>query len=126
MDASRLGLLRWPDPDDVPGVTAGWVTWHLGWWWSAVLDHVEGRIPPPRAEVYWPGSARGTVTWLRGLHARWSRHLDGWSDADLDRPLAYPWPAPRPLAIGAAWVNAELMKNVAEIGTLRLARAAES
>lgn len=114
----------WPDwdeadPDSAPGVTAGWITWHLGWWWSAVLDHAAGRPPPPRGEVAWPGSARAAVDWLGDLHGRWSALLEGWVDADLDTPLAYPWTTPRPLAAGAAWVNSELMKNVSEIGVLR-------
>jgi hypothetical protein len=38
---------------------------------------------------------------------------------DLARPLAYPWPEPRPLRLALAWANAELMKNVAEIGCVR-------
>ncbi|MBA3524325.1 MAG: DinB family protein [Geodermatophilaceae bacterium] len=124
----------WPDwddegPDSAPGVTAGWITWHLGWWWSTVLDHVQDRPPPRREDVEWPGSAAAAVDWLTGLHDRWSDQLAGWQDADLDRPLGYPWGTPRPLAVGAAWVNSELMKNVSEIGVLRhtwLAREARA
>ncbi len=38
------------------------------------------------------------------------------TDDDLERPVAYPWPDPRPLRMMVAWVNSELMKNTAEIG----------
>lgn len=114
----------WPDwndedPDALPGVSAGWISWHLGWWWSETLDHVAGRVPVPRAEVSWPGSAEAAAEWLRALHGRWSDHLASLADDDLDRPFDFPWPQPRPFAIAAAWVNSELMKNVSEIGQLR-------
>jgi hypothetical protein len=33
--------------------------------------------------------------------------------------IAYPWSDPRPARYTLAWVNAELMKNVAEIGAVR-------
>jgi hypothetical protein len=44
----------------------------------------------------------------------------------LDRPSSFPWPsdAGRTVAHTALWVNIELTKNVAEIGQLRLLRAA--
>lgn len=108
-----------PEPDPAPGVTVGWVTWHLGWWWSAALDHAEGRTPPPREEVRWPGDAASTVAWIRGVHDRWAARLDATTDADLDRPIGYPWAQPRPFGLLAAWVNGELTKNVSEIGLLR-------
>ncbi|MGW3787450.1 hypothetical protein ACWD5Z_22890 [Micromonospora chokoriensis] len=53
--------------------TIGWLTWHMGWWWTVTIDHLRDH----------------TVT-----------HTIG-------------------------WVNAELMNNVAEIGQLRLMRAAQ-
>lgn len=108
-----------PEPDPAPAVTVGWVTWHLGWWWSAALDHAEGRTPPAREDVHWPGSAAAAVDWLTGIHGRWKALLDRSTDADLDRGVGFPWPEPRPLAILAAWVNGELTKNVSEIGLLR-------
>lgn len=108
-----------PEPEPVPGVTIGWVIWHLGWWWSAALDHAEGRTPPPREDVHWPGDAAAAVTWLRDLHSGWSGFLDSRAESDLDAPFSFPWPQPRPLSVAAAWVNGELTKNVSEIGLLR-------
>jgi hypothetical protein len=68
------------------------------------------------------------VAWLRGLRDEWLAALDGLTDADLDATAPFPWQDdPRhTVAHMAAWVNAELMKNVAEIGQLRLLRAASS
>jgi hypothetical protein len=105
-----------PEPDPVPTTTIGWLSWHLTWWWSTVLAHATGAAVPARTEVYWPGSAEATVAGLHRLHDGWAAVL---ADADLDVPIGYPWPAPRPLAQAAAWANQELMKNVAELGQLR-------
>ena len=112
----------WSDvePDPVPTVTVGWLTWHLIWWWSSVLAAVRGDAPVIRDEVAWPGSAAEVLRRLNGLHAAWRAVLEGLAACDLDRPTAYPWPEPRPLRLTIAWVNGELMKNVAEIGYARL------
>lgn len=114
------------EPDPVPVPTIGWITWHLGWWWTVTIDHALGRTPRDRTDVGWPGQGEGTVAWLRDLRADWSAVLDRLTDADLERTAPFPWPDD-PDHSGAhmvAWVNAELMKNVAEIGQLRLLRAA--
>ncbi|MFQ6328505.1 hypothetical protein ACLMAL_20490 [Nocardia sp. CWNU-33] len=44
----------------------------------------------------------------------------------MDKPSAYPWPVDAALTMAhpAGWVNAEPMKNAAEIGQLRLLRTA--
>jgi hypothetical protein len=56
---------------------------------------------------------------LETLSTEWADTLSRLDDADLERPLAYPWPEARPLRLAIAWANAELMKNVAEIGCIR-------
>ncbi|WP_444963639.1 DinB family protein [Nocardiopsis sp. M1B1] len=132
----RDGEGRWvPDwadtePDPVPVPTAAWVTWHIGWWWSTALDHLRGRVPREREEVRWPGPEEA-ADWLRGLRTQWLEVLEvleGLTGADLDAPAAFPWPPDSGLAVEhtAAWVNGELMKNVAELGQLRLLRAASA
>jgi hypothetical protein len=117
----------WADtePDPVPVPTIGWLTWHLGWWWGTALDHARGRTPRERTEVGWPGDADATVAWLRGLRQNWLAVLDGLTDADLDRAASFPWPRDSALTVAhmLGWANAELMKNAAEIGQLRLMRA---
>lgn len=114
------------EPDPVPVPTAGWLTWHIGWWWSSAIAHAEGDPIPERTEVYWPGDTAAALTWLEGLRERWLGVLDRLGDAELERATSYPWPAEAGLTVAhlAAWVNGELMKNAAEIGQLRLLRAA--
>lgn len=118
----------WADtePDPVPVPTIGWLTWHIIWWWGAAVDHAEGRTPPDRTAVYWPGDAAATLARLAELRIAWLAVLDRCGDTELDSPSAHPWPADAGLTLAhqAAWVNGELMKNTAEIGQLRLLRAA--
>ncbi|MFF5180720.1 DinB family protein [Micromonospora sp. NPDC000316] len=117
----------WADaePDPVPVPTIGWITWHIGWWWTVALDHVQGRPPRERTEIAWPGGDKA-VAWLRDLRTEWLEVLARLDDADLDGTAPFPWqgdPA-HTVAHMLAWVNAELMKNAAEIGQLRLMRHA--
>ncbi len=118
----------WADtePDPIPVPTIGWLSWHIGWWWSVAIDHARHRPPRERTEIVWPGPGAPTVEWLRGLRAEWLEVLDGLDDAALDAGSAYPWPADAGLTVAhqVSWVDAELMKNVAEIGQLRLLRDA--
>ncbi|WP_406238147.1 hypothetical protein [Nocardia sp. NBC_01009] len=66
------------------------------------------------------------LSWLRDLRTDWLGALSRLTEGDLDKPSAYPWPADAALTTAhpAGWVNAELMKNAAEIGQLRLLRTA--
>ncbi|WP_232661767.1 DinB family protein [Pseudonocardia sp. TRM90224] len=114
------------DLDPIPVPTIAWTTWHIGWWWSVTIDHLRGRTPRERREVGWPGDAVQTVEWLRELRKDWVDVLDGLSDADLDAVATFPWQGDPAFTLGhtLAWVNTELTKNVAEIGQLRLVRAA--
>lgn len=111
------------EPDPIPVPTIAWLTWHIDWWWSTALAHLRGETPPEREDVYWAGSGAAAVARLDALRDAWVAAL---AEADPDRPSAYPWPADAGLTGThlAGWVNAELMKNVAEIGQLRLLRTA--
>ncbi len=117
----------WADtePDPVPVPTIAWLTWHVGWWWTTALEHLHGRPLPAREDVDWPGPGAATLSWLRDLRLRWLVLLDGLTDDALDAPTGFPWPpdSGHTAAQLVAWVNAELIKNVAEIGQLRLLRA---
>ena len=113
------------EPDPIPVPTVAWTTWHIGWWWSVTMDHLRGEVPRDRTEIVWPGETEA-VAWLRGLRDEWVTVLDGLTDADLDAPAPFPWRDDPEMTVAhtLAWVDAELMKNVAEIGQLRLLRTA--
>ncbi|BBY15532.1 DinB family protein [Mycolicibacterium litorale] len=125
-DGSGRWLPDWSDaePDPIPVPTIGWLTWHVTWWWSVTLAHLDGEPVPDRTEVTWPGGA-AVVARIRELAERWRAILDQLTAADLDRPSAFPWgpDSGRTVADTALWLHVELTKNVAEIGQLRLLRA---
>lgn len=114
------------EPDPVPVPTIGWLTWHIDWWWSSAVAHAEGRPVPERTEVYWAGDIAAALARLHTLREQWLAVLDRAGEAELDAATSYPWPAEAGLTVAhlAAWVDAELMKNVTEIGQLRMLRAA--
>lgn len=112
-----------PEPEDGPPATIGWLSWHIGWWWTGALAAWHGEPLPPREEVHWPGSAAAAVAWIRELATRWKQVLADLPAADLDRTAPFPWAnrADRTLGHLVFWVNAELMKNAAELGQLKMA-----
>lgn len=118
----------WADtePDPVPVPTIAWLSWHIGWWWGTTLDHTESRPPRARTDVTWPGPGKPTVEWLRDHRTAWLTALAGLTDPDLSATAPFPWQndPEHTVADMLAWANAELMKNAAEIGQLRLLRAA--
>jgi DinB superfamily len=111
------------EPDPIPVPTIAWLTWHIGWWWSTAIDHARGRTPQDREKITWPGDGPATTDWLRALREEWQAVL---TTADLETTALFPWQNDPDKTVGhmASWVNSELMKNAAEIGQLRLLRAA--
>jgi hypothetical protein len=49
----------WPTHEgyDLGPSSIGWLTWHLVFWWSMVIDHSFGEGKLAREGVPWPGSA---------------------------------------------------------------------
>ncbi|MFC9898118.1 DinB family protein [Nocardia sp. NPDC127579] len=125
-DGSGAWQPDWADtePDPIPVPTIGWLSWHIGWWWTVTIDHLAGQRAHERTEIAWPGP-ESAVEWLRELR---TRYLTALENADLTAPAAFPWPddPEKTVAHTVAWAHAELMKNAAEIGQLRLLRAASS
>jgi hypothetical protein len=112
----------WPEHEkyDIGPASIAWLTWHLGFWWSMVLDHSFGQGILSRETVVWPGSAEAVREWLGGLRGTWRGALEQLSDEDLRSTQRTRWPfQSRPFGDVAAWVNLELTKNAAEIGYAR-------
>lgn len=111
----------WPEDESytagVPSIA--WLQWHIGLWWTLTWDRAFGGGELDRATIRWPGSSDAARRWLEGLHAAWSGSIGELSDTDLgDAPASWPLDDGS-LSDVAAWVNVELMKNVAEISFLR-------
>jgi hypothetical protein len=124
-DAAGRWVADWvvPEPSPVPATTIGWLTWHVGFWWTSTHGVCFGSGAPDRSSIFWPGSASAAVSWLGSLKDAWRTALLEVSSSELDstsRTAALPFGAePLPLGQVAAWVNFELAKNVAEIGQTR-------
>lgn len=116
----------WPDREsyDIGAPSIAWTTWHIGYWWSTVLDQSFGDARLTRDEIRWPGTADGVREWLHGLHDDWHARLRAMDDPALMSTEHTRWPMKdRPFADVVAWANVELAKNAAELGQLRFLHA---
>src|SRR5438045_1752462 len=121
-DADGKWRPDWPDHEgyDLGPPSIAWVTWHIGFWWSMVLDHSFGDATLSREKVMWPGNADDVREWLAQLQGRWRGKLAHITDDDLRSPKRTRWPfTDRPFGDIVAWVNIELAKNPSEIGYAR-------
>jgi hypothetical protein len=112
----------WPEHEgyDLGPPSIAWLTWHVGFWWSMVLDHSLGAGTLSREQVTWPGDADGVRDWLGGLEQRWTGLLGRLTEADLQSVARTRWPyQDRPFGDVVAWATLELTKNAAEIGYAR-------
>lgn len=112
----------WPEQEgyELGPSSIGWMTWHLGFWWSMALDHNFGTRTLTREAIFWPGDAERVRTWIAGLQARWSDVLSTQSSFDLATVTGVHWPFEgRTRADLFAWANTELTKSAAEIGYAR-------
>lgn len=113
---------EWPETEAyVTGpASIAWLTWHIGFWWSTVLNHSFGDRTLRREDITWPGAAEATRAWLTKLHDEWVTALAALPDDELGSTERTRWPfADKPFYQLAAWLNLELMKNAAEIGYCR-------
>jgi hypothetical protein len=117
----------WPQREDyeMGPPSIAWLTWHICFWWSMVLDHSFGAQSLSRDNVYWPGSGDEVRVRIVALHDEWRAVLQAVTDQELRSTSRTRWPfADRPFADVVSWVNVELSKNAAEIGYARFLYAA--
>lgn len=127
-DPDGVWRADWPEHEgyDLGPPSIAWLTWHVDFWWSMVLDHSFGDGGLARAHVAWPGSADAVRDRVARLGREWRAHLAGATPDDLRSTRRTRWPfAARPFGDVVAWVNVELTKNAAEIGYARFLRGAQ-
>jgi hypothetical protein len=56
----------WPDHEGyhLGPPSIAWLTWHIGFWWSMVLNHSFGDGTVSRENLEWPGDADAVREWL--------------------------------------------------------------
>jgi hypothetical protein len=112
----------WPEREgyDIGPPSIAWVTWHMVFWWSMVIDHSFGPGTLERGSVAWPGSADSVRRVLDRLHGQWRAAIAGLSGPELRSPAQARWPfRDRPFGDVVAWANVELVKNASEVGYAR-------
>lgn len=128
-DAQGRWLADWPDHEgyDVGPPSIAWLTWHMGFWWSMVLEHSFAEGALSREQVLWTGSAQAARDWLERLSGQWRAELDRLTDEGLRSERRTRWPfTQRPFGDVVAWVNVELTRNAAELGYARFLYSAHS
>lgn len=117
----------WPEQEgyDIGPPSIAWITWHIGFWWSMVVNHSFGDGSLSRTDIRWPGSANDVRSWISRLHDEWRAALSMLDAEDLRSTDRTQWPFQnRPFGDVVAWVTLELTKNAAEIGFVRFLYAA--
>ena len=112
----------WPDHEryDLGPPSIAWLTWHLGFWLSMVLDHSCRDGTLTREDVTWPGTAGDARAWIERLQREWRVVLEQVTDEEMRSTERTRWPfQDRPFGDVIAWANVELTKNAAEIGYAR-------
>lgn len=112
----------WPEHEgyELGPSSIGWMTWHLCFWWSMVVDHSFGAATLQREAVRWPGSAEAVRARVAELEQRWRSELGKLTDDDLRDTARTRWPfTERPFMDVVAWANVELTKSAAELGYAR-------
>ena len=121
-DDDGLWRADWPEHEgyNLGPPSISWLTWHMIFWWSMVLDHSFGDGTLERQAVTWPGDADSVRGRIETLQAEWRAAVEGLSEANLAASDRSRWPfTGRPFADVVAWANVELTKNAAEIGYAR-------
>ena len=119
LEADGRWRADWPEHEGylLGPPSMAWITWHMGFWWSMVLDHSFGGGTLTRERVTWPGSADAARAWIAARAAQWRVMLEAQTDDDLASSARTRWPfAERPFGDVLAWANVELTKNAAELG----------
>jgi len=127
-DADGVWQADWPESElyDTGPASIAWLTWHILFWWSMVLDHSFGHGTLTRQDIPWPGSITSSRKEINDLRNMWEDLIEGLSEGELLSCQRTKWPfAGRPFHELAAWLNLELMKNAAEIGYCRFLYASQ-
>lgn len=118
----------WPESEsyEIGPPSIAWLTWHIIYWWSMVLDHSFGSQTLQRESVPCPGSASEALDRIYKLKEQWDTTVAALSPTEHHERARTNWPfSDKPFYELSAWLNVELMKNAAEIGYCRFLFAAQ-
>ncbi|TNJ60032.1 DinB family protein [Paenibacillus hemerocallicola] len=125
---SGIWLADWPESEsyEIGPPSIAWLTWHIIYWWSMVLDHSFGDETLQRESVPCPDSASEAVNRIYQLKELWEASVATLSTNEYHERARTNWPfSDKPFYELSAWLNVELMKNAAEIGYCRFLFASQ-
>lgn len=109
----------WPHAEDykIGPASIAWTLWHIIYWWSTALNYNFGDGTLTKDDVLWPGSVSMVKVKIQELYVEWKENLNSLKEDDFTQGYHAKWPFENEcFANTALWLNAELMKNAAEIG----------
>jgi hypothetical protein len=112
----------WPESEEykIGPPSIAWTLWHIMYWWKTVMNTSFGNGTLQKEDVIWPGSVEKAITEITELHDEWIQHISHMNEEELNSEKLCKWPfADQSFYSLALWLNVELMKNVAEIGSAR-------
>ncbi len=125
---SGIWRADWPDSEayNIGPASIAWLTWHIIFWWSMVIDFSFGNGTLTREDVLWPGNMIAVKERIFNLRDEWRTAVAALSINELISCERTRWPfKDKPFYELAAWLNLELMKNAAEIGYCRFLYASQ-
>lgn len=117
----------WPHTQayEIGPSSINWILWHMLYWWLNAFAANLGEGEIKKENICWPASTVEAVAELHSLHDRWVTLIDQMDEEELASPLCAHWPfAAESFGHICIWLNGELLKNAAEIGTGRFLYAA--
>lgn len=97
-----------------------WLTWHIDFWWSMVINYSFGDATLSTDDVLWHPSTEKIVNRFETLKADWLTIISDLSNEDFNSTKHTKWPFfNRSFYDVVAWLNLELIKNASEIGYVR-------
>ena len=96
----QVWVADWPEREDYAAgpPSIAWITWHVGFWWSMVLDHSFGPAKLTKDEIFWPGDADGVRAWFERLQQEWRTALKPLTPSRPGLERTHPLADPRPPA----------------------------
>jgi hypothetical protein len=70
-------------------------------------------------EYLWSGALADSLVLLKSFAEAWKTRLNSMAPEETEREVVFLGGLGKTVAEHAAWVNSELMKNIAEIGVLK-------
>lgn len=114
-------MVDWPETEtyDIGPASIAWTLWHIIFWWSSAIDYNFGEGMVTKENVKWPGSVAAAKDKIKSLHEQWIEIINRMQDnMNANEHAKWPFEANSFVDI-ALWLNGELMKNAAEIGSGR-------